>query len=185
MSERTAAVQARAAVVHADYVARARLLDTRHHRCPPAAQQRAQGMIGPVLEVLRQYPEVRGLVWGAYGEASRDVHTLLEEIADRIAERQWGSMGARTRSEARAHIVHQLRRRWGVAAARECARLRLSRLRYVGAPRSGPQRGRALSLAPDAAGTGRHPETQTATRAGAASRCGWLGAEAGERWGEW
>ena len=92
-------------------------------------------MIGPVLEALRQYPEVRSLVWGAYGEASRDVHTLLAEIADHIAQREWGRMGSRTLPEARAHIMAQLRRRWGIAARRECARLRIGRLRYVGAPR--------------------------------------------------
>ena len=50
------------------------------------------------LRALRAFPAVRGLVFGAYGEMSEDVHTLMREIATLVADREWGHMGARSRS---------------------------------------------------------------------------------------
>ena len=41
-------------------------------------------------------------------------------------------MGARSAEEAVGFFAASLRRRWGIAAAREYARLRLNRLSYVG-----------------------------------------------------
>jgi hypothetical protein len=123
------AVAERARQVPQQYETAARRLDLRHH-----------GTIapdtGPVLTALRGYPPVRGLVFGAYGEASQDVHALLKAAAVQGAKQRWSSMGARSCAEAEGIFSALLRRRWGIVSVREYARMRLARVCYVGsAPR--------------------------------------------------
>ena len=80
-------------------------------------------------------PPVRGLVVGAYGEASADVHALLKLTAAKKAETAFKEMGARTPIEAEATLTLSLRRHWGLTFVREYARMRLARVCFVGAPR--------------------------------------------------
>ena len=89
---------------------------------------------GPVLTALRALPTVVGLVFGAYGEASASVDTMIGILADRGAA-QWRTMGARSVSEARGFVAGRVRRDWGVAAVRAHAQLLISRWRYVGLTR--------------------------------------------------
>ena len=121
------AVEARARDVPTAYEREARALDRRHHGVTEVDR------VGPVLTALRAFPPVRALVFGAYGEASSDVHTLLHMAAEAMAHRYWKRMGARTLAEALGIFVSSLRRSWGATAVREYARLRLNRLCYVGA----------------------------------------------------
>ena len=90
----------------------------------------------PILDRLRSFGQTRGLVFGAYGEASPDVHALLTVAADGLAARQWGDMGARTQEEARSFIISSLRRRLGLVICREFARHRIRRVPYIGVPRA-------------------------------------------------
>ena len=95
---------------------------------------------------LRGFGPVRALVWGAYGEASDDVHQLLEVVVEAEADRSWRVLGARSSAEARSYLTMRTVRSWGITAVREMARHRLRRLEYVGArqlPR-GPLRWRWL-----------------------------------------
>ena len=69
-AERCAAVTRRARAIHNEYVAKARMVDSRYCGTPAAED-------GPVIRKLCSYGEVRGLVFGAWGEASIDVHRLL------------------------------------------------------------------------------------------------------------
>ena len=86
---------------------------------------------------LRGKDTPRGLAFGAYGEASPDVHALLTVAADGLAARQWRDMGARTQEEARSFIVlSSLRRRLGLVICREFARHRIRRVPYIGVPRA-------------------------------------------------
>ena len=71
-----------------------------------------------------------------YGEASRDVHTLIHIAAQRLATKHWRLLGARSQGEVHGFYVAQLRRRMGVTAVREFARHRLRRAAYVGVPRA-------------------------------------------------
>ena len=82
----------------------------RAHRCAADRQYSAPGT-NPILDRLRSFGQTRGLAFGAYGEASPDVHALLTVAADGLAARQWRDMGARTLEEARSFIVSSLRRR--------------------------------------------------------------------------
>ncbi len=138
----------RARLVPGDYERKARALDRLHYGVAAPA-------VGRVLTALRVFPPVRGLVFGAYGEASADVHTLLQACATSAAGRSWAKMGARSAVEAQGFFASSLRRRWGIVAVREYARLRLNRLCYVGAVVGG--RSAQLSSAPrDADGAACH-----------------------------
>ena len=94
------------------------------------------GNTNPILDRLRSFGQTRGLAFGAYGEASPDVHALLTVAADGLAARQWRDMGARTQEEARSFIVSSLRRRLGLVICREFARHRIRRVPYIGVPRA-------------------------------------------------
>ena len=73
--------------------------------------------------VLALFPRTRGLVWGAYGEASSSVHALLAHAALVGAEQQWRAIGARSAAEAGGFLVASMRRAWGVQAVLAQARL--------------------------------------------------------------
>ena len=75
--QRAAAVVIRARAVHTDYQRMGRERDQRHHRVQAAAVVAGHTAPGPVLSLLRSYGIVRGLVFGAYAEASPDVHALV------------------------------------------------------------------------------------------------------------
>ena len=118
-------VDVRAMQVAGEYETSAKRLDHQHHSSDD----------GPVLAALRGYPPVRGLVVGAYGEASADVHALLKLTAAKKAETAFKEMGSRTPIEAEATLTLSLRRHWGLTFVREYARMRLARVCFVGAPR--------------------------------------------------
>ena len=121
--EQSGGVAQRAWEVDQDYTQHARELDRRHS---PAGTT-------PILDRLRSFTRVRGLVFGQYGEASTDVHSLLSLAADGHASQRWRELGCRSREEARGIFVALLRRRLGCFVVREFARHRLRRLPYVGA----------------------------------------------------
>ena len=124
--EQAGAVRHRETRVGPDYEAHARKLDRHFY-----------GSTGthPFLDRLRMYSTTRGAVFGAYGEASADVHDLISAAADSQAQRQWGIMGARTPSEMRAFLVARYRRQLGCTAVLAFARHRLARVPYIGVPR--------------------------------------------------
>ena len=90
----------------------------------------------PILDRLRSFTQVRGLVFGNYGEASPDVHALVELAARGIAAKRWRRDGARSEAEARSYWVGTCRRRIGVAVARAMARHRIRRTVFIGVPRA-------------------------------------------------
>ena len=97
--------------------------------------------MGPVERRLRSFNRVLPLVFGAFGETSDGVETLLHGLADAGAQRHWRRMKARRPEEAQGAIAWLLRRRWGITAIRENARLTLDRLQYVGSNPRLNQRG--------------------------------------------
>ena len=94
----------RAKAVAAEYEAHARRLDLRHHG---VARDDPRG--GPVLAALRAWPPVLGLAFGAFGEASDAVQTLVQEVARRRAAAEWRCMGAREELMRRPLGLHDLR----------------------------------------------------------------------------
>ena len=71
----------RARAVHTDYQLMARQRDERHHQVGARAVAAGHVAPGPVLAHMQSYGTIRGLVFGAYAEASPDVHCLLEHTA--------------------------------------------------------------------------------------------------------
>ena len=74
---------------------------------------------------------VKGLVSGAFAEASPDLHGLLSSVSVIGAQRHGRAMAVDTEA-AQGAIAWLLKRRWALTAARENARLTLSRLDQVG-----------------------------------------------------
>ena len=119
------AVASRAEQVQGEYRRHAEAIDTQLY-----------APFTPVRDRLESFGMVRSLVFGHYGEASADVHALVDAMAQRRARRSWRLMGARTEGEARGYMVAGLRRFVGVFAAREMARHLLHRVPLVGVPRA-------------------------------------------------
>ena len=120
------AVAARAGAIPREYQTKALRLDHRHCGTP-------EGTPGPVTQKLASYGRIRGLAFGAYGEASQDVHDLVSILAVNCASRQWVRMGSRDPEEAAATLKRSLYRSWGLMAMRSQARLKLAGLSHVGA----------------------------------------------------
>ena len=91
-----------------------------------------EGTIGPVERKLNQYGELQGLVVGAFGEGSEDLHTLVQTLA----ESKVNSMGlARGREGTEAElgtVVGQVRRMLSTASIRAQAQCLLTRMANVG-----------------------------------------------------
>ena len=122
---RCEAVGRRARALPAEYAAKARQVDRQFCGTPP-------NEVGPVEAKLRTYDPVRGLVFGAWGEASPDVERLLSEFCRIGASTHWRSMQVSGPGRAQDILAWMLRRCWGMTALRECARLKLERLEFVG-----------------------------------------------------
>ena len=123
--QRCDAVRCRARAIGGEYANKARAIDERYCGTP-------QGELGPVRRQLLSYGPVRGLVFGAWGEASSDTHDLLHLLAKQGARVRWRDMGSPDEAAATGCLAWLLRRRLGLAALRENARLKLDRLAFVG-----------------------------------------------------
>ena len=124
-ARRCDAVARRARAVPAEYVTKARITDQRYCGTP-------LGELGPVSHQLQTYDRVRGLVFGSWAEASPDVEQLLGTLARKGAAHHWRELGCQSDATAVGTLAWMLRRRWGITALRENARLKLERLAFVG-----------------------------------------------------
>ena len=141
---RCLAVARRAQALPREYAGKAREVDSSFCGTP-------QGATGPVAHKLQTYEPVRGIVFGAWGEASPDTEKLLSVMAKTGAQRHWRGMRSDDPAHALGAIAWLLRRRWGLTALRENARLKLDRLEYVGRGAAAASQRRALSMEAHAA----------------------------------
>ena len=84
---------------------------------------------GRVLQRLRSFGRVKGLVAGAYTELSPDFQILVKEIAEHVIG---GPLGAEANLRTGANALGTIRRRIGVTAARSHADLVLTGLQFCG-----------------------------------------------------
>ena len=109
------AVDKRAEQLHEEYVRKAKKVDRDYVGTQP-------GNVGPVQAKLLSFERVRGLVFGAFGEASQAVHQLIDTLANSrvsVAGPQRVKRGVQRSVEAeRALVVGHLRRRISVTACR-------------------------------------------------------------------
>ena len=93
-----------------------------------------QGVVGPVERRLGSFGRVAGIVFGYYGEMSKDASELLAFAAGEIAARTWEmeseSAGA-SLDAASALMTRRLYQNWGVTSVREVARTKLEGCRWI------------------------------------------------------
>ena len=135
----------RANELNGEYIAKARNTDRQYCGTP-------QGTTGPVETKLATLGEVKGVVVGAFGEGSEDLHSLIHHLAFsrvRVAGPQKGRRGqVRTEEAELALTTSFLRRTLSVVGVRAQSRLLLGRLEVIG-PRAAAAAGRrnyALNL---------------------------------------
>ena len=87
---------------------------------------------GPVEEKLNEHGELIGLVFGAWGEASHDVHKLIQIMADSRLHHIGIQKGIPGCEDELGQIVAQIRRRLSVSAMKAQVECLLSRIHQVG-----------------------------------------------------
>jgi len=159
-----AAVDTRAQIVDADYRQHARKIDTYSYRCAMCPRQRTADRCAmcsantPISDALATHGVVRGAVFGQYGEASIDVHSLVDIASRTLANKKWRTSGARSCDEAYAFFVAANRRALGVAVVREFARHRLRRLAFIGASMEQVREARDVARTPSPSRDALSPE---------------------------
>ena len=83
---------------------------------------------GPVTLKLLSYGRIKCLVYGAFREASEQLHHMFEQLANGRACWKWIRMACRDPTDAKAAIARYLYRSWGVEAVRAQACLKLGGL---------------------------------------------------------
>ena len=124
------AVIRRAALLQGEYSKRAREMDQVYGGVEV-------GTMGPVLSKLLSFPPLQGWVFGAWGEASPDVHSLVHVLAMARLKHQRMLDGPQRKTQISdsaelAKITGQIRRTLSLEAVRSQARCLLDRLRDLG-----------------------------------------------------
>ena len=91
-----------------------------------------EGVIGPVENKLRQFGEIQGLVVGAFGEGSEDLHSLVQTIAESKVTAMGLSRGRQGTEAEVGVVVGQVRRMISTASVRAQAQCLLTRMSSVG-----------------------------------------------------
>ena len=127
------AVTRRAGELPGEYARKARTMDIEYGGV-------AEGQVGPVARKLSSFPPLQGWVFGAWNEASPDVHNLVHLLAKARLEKEeelqeWGAVARRRRvskEAALASLTGQVRRQLSLVSARAQARLLLDRVAVLG-----------------------------------------------------
>ena len=135
------AVDRRADLLTSEYHTKARQTDWEYCGTPRPPQVR-QGepqpvrQLGPVETKLNTFGRVHGWVFGAWGEASEDVHALVQRLAKARLERLDTLPTVRRRQVSRAALLSALvgdvRRQLSIQAVKQQARLLIDRIASVG-----------------------------------------------------
>ena len=120
------AVNRRARALPAEYEGKLSKMDRQLHHTEP-------GGIGPLVRRFRSFPELQGLVVGAFGEASADLHSLVSHLDLSRGNYVAQSSGYATSEREHSQIIGQLRRKLSTAFIRATGLCTLSRIANVGA----------------------------------------------------
>ena len=118
------AVRVRQAKVNAEYRTKARKIDNRFNN-------HADNRPGPVSLRLASYGRVRGLVCGAFGEGSPDLHKLCDKIAECAAATRYQDLGATNTNVAKSRASNFVYRTLGIEMMRGTAALKSYRMGMI------------------------------------------------------
>ena len=121
------ATEKRARGLNADYRRKAKKIDQEIIKTP-------SGQRGPLEQRLDEFGEIKGLCFGAFGEASQDVHDLIETMAESRLNFQVLAEGRPEggSDQEKALIVGQIRRRLSLAAIKAQVECLLGRIHQAG-----------------------------------------------------
>ena len=90
------------------------------------------GVVGPIERKLSEYGDILGLVVGAWGECSEDMHTLVQVLTKSRVDSVGRARGRPATDRELALAVGQVRRRLSVACVRANKNCLLSRMSLLG-----------------------------------------------------
>ena len=111
LARRTKGVDRRGVLVPGEYRRPLEALDTRYHNTAP-------GDTGPLMRRLQGYGRLHLWVMGAWQEGTKDLHSLLDLLADMKVRRMGLAMGRELSDRERAKVLSDYRRILSVTAAR-------------------------------------------------------------------
>ena len=126
LSPDTTPVDRRSMRVNSDYLRHAHKTDVKY------AGTAKGDRTGPLESRVKQNGVIVGVVVGAFGEASAEVHDLLARCAEEIGEARFRELEVETPQEAVAIVKAELYREWGVAFSRWRAKSLFALLDAVG-----------------------------------------------------
>ena len=119
------ATDKRASGLQSEYIKKAREADQE-------TRGRTGEVRGPVERRLAEFGELKGLVFGAWGEASEDVHMLVQAMAKSRLQHQGLQAGKPSSTAELGVIVGQIRRRLSLAVTKAHTECLLGKLHQVG-----------------------------------------------------
>ena len=90
------------------------------------------GQVGPLVRRLDSFGNLQGLVMGAFQEGSKDLHALLESLADSKLRAKGLARGREGSEQERSIMIAGLRRELSLAAAKANSASLLDRVARIG-----------------------------------------------------
>ena len=118
-------MQRRASKLPGEYRRPLERLDMRFHGT-------VQGQVGPLVRRLESYGPLIGLVMGAFQEGSKDLHSLLDTLAESQLKARGLARGREGTDQEKSIILAGLRRVLSMAAAKAYSSCLLDRVSRVG-----------------------------------------------------
>ena len=125
LARKKKAVERRAAPLPGEYRTPLTRLDIKYHGTPPGQQ-------GPLIKKLEGYGKLLCLVVGSFQEGSKDLHHLLDHIADSKMRALGLARGRDSTDHERSIFLMNLRRELSTAAAKANSACLLGRLSKIG-----------------------------------------------------
>ena len=125
LARKKKAVERRAMPLPGEYRTPLAKLDTKYHGTPG-------GQTGPLVRRLEGYGKLICLVMGTFQEGSKDLHSLLETIADSKLRARGLARGREGTEQERSIILLNLRRELSMAGARANSACLLGRVARIG-----------------------------------------------------
>lgn len=135
----TRSVEKRSNGLPADYRRKARNADKESREIKGDAR-------GPVEQKLEEYGDLLGLVFGAWGEASEGIHSLIQTLSLPRLNSLLRPRGKAASNQELAHITSQIRRRLSQVVIKSQVDCRLSRLHQIGSGSRGMIKRREWAL---------------------------------------